>query len=187
MAKREPFHAAVLLSGGIDSAACVAFCLERGYHVEAMHFSYGQGAEKRELKSAQAIAKHYDVKLHRRRISNANKKQSGHIVGRNAFLLFGGLLEFPWKSGLIGIGIHAGTPYFDCAKEFINRTQSLFDGYSSGSIKISAPFLAWEKTQIWDFCASMNVPISLTYSCEFGNKPCGKCLSCRDLEVLRGK
>jgi len=162
MTKQQPIHVTMLLSGGIDSAACTAFFIKQGYSVEALHFSYGQAATKKEYESAQAIAKHYGIKLRHCRLTNAGKKQNGHIVGRNAFLLFSALLEFSSQSGLIGIGIHAGTPYFDCAKGFIDRMQLVFDGYSDGRIKISAPFLTWEKPLIWDFCANMNVPIPLT-------------------------
>ena len=184
----EAARVIVLLSGGLDSTACTAFFVERGYHVEAMHFDYGQAAAHMELTSAQAIAKHYAIKLHYHQLSNPGRKNAGYIVGRNAFLLFAALLEFPWDSGLIGIGVHSGTPYFDCTKDFTEGVQGLFDRYSSGRARISAPFLTWEKPSIWDFCTSSKVPVSLTYSCESGSRePCGKCSSCKDLEVLRGR
>jgi 7-cyano-7-deazaguanine synthase len=181
-------HVLVLLSGGVDSAACAAFFVERKYHVEAMHLDYGQAAAEMEFNAAHAIAEHYTIKLHYHRLSDPQRKNVGHIVGRNAFLLFAALLEFPWDSGLIGIGIHTGTPYFDCTKDFTERVQRLFDAYSDGRIRISAPFLMWEKPRIWDFCMSSKVPVSLTYSCEAGSRePCGECSSCKDLEVLHGK
>jgi 7-cyano-7-deazaguanine synthase len=178
----------VLLSGGLDSAACADFFVEREYHVEAIYFDYGQASAKMEFTAAQAIAKHYSIKLHHHRFSSARQKEAGHIVGRNAFLLFAALLEFPWDTGLLGIGIHAGTPYFDCTNDFTERIQRIFDGYSNGRIRISAPFLSWEKPRIWDYCLNAKVPVSQTYSCESGSqKPCGKCASCKDMEVLRGQ
>ena len=178
----------VLLSGGLDSAACANFYVGREYHVEAMHFDYGQPGAEMEFKSAQAIAKHYAIKLHRYRLPNARQKGVGHIVGRNAFLLFAALLEFPWDAGLLGIGIHTGTPYFDCTNEFTERIQHIFDGYSNGRIKISAPFLTWDKPRIWDYCLTAKVPVSQTYSCESGSQvPCGICASCKDMEVLHGQ
>ena len=184
----SPARVFVLLSGGVDSAACAGFFLQRNHHVEAIHLDYGQAAADSEYASAQAIAKHYEVKLHYHRMTDASRKGAGQIVGRNAFLLFSALLEFPWDVGLLGLGVHAGTQYFDCASEFIERAQRLFDSYTNGRIKISAPFLTWEKPQIWNFCLDAKVPLALTYSCESrSSEPCGQCSSCKDLEALRGR
>ncbi len=46
----------VCLSGGMDSCVCAALAA-RDYEVYAIHFSYGQRTEARELKSAQEIAR----------------------------------------------------------------------------------------------------------------------------------
>ncbi len=48
-------RAIVCLSGGMDSAVCAALAA-RDYDAYALHFSYGQRTERRELQSAQAIA-----------------------------------------------------------------------------------------------------------------------------------
>ena len=47
--------AVVCLSGGMDSAVCAAIAALK-YETYALHFSYGQRTEKRELQSARAIA-----------------------------------------------------------------------------------------------------------------------------------
>ena len=47
--------AVVCLSGGMDSCVCTALAA-REYEVYALHFSYGQRTEGRELRSAEAIA-----------------------------------------------------------------------------------------------------------------------------------
>jgi 7-cyano-7-deazaguanine synthase len=177
----------LLLSGGLDSTACADFFLRKKFHVEGVHFNYGQAAAEMEFASAQAIAKHYGIKLHYHQLLNARPKGSGPLVGRNAFLLFAALSEFPWEVGLIGIGIHSGTHYFDCTSAFTIQLQNIFDGYSNGRIRIAAPFLTWEKPRIWDYCVNEKIPISETYSCEIGSQePCGKCASCKDMEVLNG-
>jgi 7-cyano-7-deazaguanine synthase len=49
-------RAVVCLSGGMDSCVCAALAT-RDYEVYAIHFSYGQRTEARELKSAQEIAR----------------------------------------------------------------------------------------------------------------------------------
>jgi 7-cyano-7-deazaguanine synthase len=53
--------AVVCLSGGMDSCVCTALAA-RDYDVYALHFSYGQRTEGRELMSAQGIAREVGVK-----------------------------------------------------------------------------------------------------------------------------
>ena len=48
-------RAVVCLSGGMDSAVCAAIAA-REYETYALHFSYGQRTEERELQAARAIA-----------------------------------------------------------------------------------------------------------------------------------
>jgi 7-cyano-7-deazaguanine synthase len=49
-------RAVVCLSGGMDSCVCAALAA-RDYEVFAVHFSYGQRTEARELRSAQEVAR----------------------------------------------------------------------------------------------------------------------------------
>jgi 7-cyano-7-deazaguanine synthase len=49
-------RAVVCLSGGMDSCVCAALAA-RDYEVYAIHFSYGQRTEARELKSAEDVAR----------------------------------------------------------------------------------------------------------------------------------
>ncbi len=53
--------AVVCLSGGMDSCVCTALAA-RDYDVYAVHFSYGQRTEARELRSAEAIAESVGVR-----------------------------------------------------------------------------------------------------------------------------
>jgi 7-cyano-7-deazaguanine synthase len=90
-----------------------------------------------------------------------------------------------FKSGLIATGIHSGTNYIDCTPNFISSLQRVINIYSGGEIILAAPFLNWNKLDIWNYCKIKNVPYKITYSCEMGLKqPCGKCLSCKDLTKL---
>jgi 7-cyano-7-deazaguanine synthase len=52
----------VLLSGGLDSAANLAFCAERDEPVLALTVDYGQRAFEPELRAARALSAHYGVK-----------------------------------------------------------------------------------------------------------------------------
>src|ERR1700742_2732049 len=49
-------RAVLCLSGGMDSCVCAALAA-RDYEVYAVHFSYGQRTEARELQSAQEVAR----------------------------------------------------------------------------------------------------------------------------------
>ena len=48
--------AVLCLSGGMDSSVCAALAA-RDYEVYALHFSYGQRTEARELEAAQEVAR----------------------------------------------------------------------------------------------------------------------------------
>lgn len=56
--------AVVLLSGGLDSATCVAIAREAGFVVYALSFSYGQ-RHSVELEAADRVAKHLGVAEHK--------------------------------------------------------------------------------------------------------------------------
>ncbi len=175
----------VLLSGGIDSTACVAFYREMGFPVYGVFIDYGHVAARHEALAAQAVASYYRVPLLELKWSGLREKHHGLILGRNAFLLFGTLMELPEEARILAIGIHSGTDYFDCTASFIRRIQSMFDSCTGGKVQVGTPFLTWKKSDIWAFCRRQGVPLELTYSCECGlDQPCGKCISCSDLEVL---
>jgi len=175
----------ILLSGGIDSTACLAFYLKQNCHVECFHISFGQPASRNERLAATRVARHYDVPLTVLRWSGSEPFTAGEIVGRNAFFLFGALVEIRHRSGILATGIHAGTPYFDTTPNFLTSLQAVFDGYCDGRIRLAAPFIGWSKDEIYLYCKSESIPIDLTYSCEEGlDRPCGTCLSCEDRRLL---
>lgn len=178
-------HVLVLLSGGIDSTACTAFYLTQRFSVCALFFDYGQPSARRESDAASAICRHYGIPLEKIVCSGFGQWSGSYIPGRNAFLLHAALMVFKHTTGIIAIGVHSGTPYYDCSEQFIRHMQSSFDLYTDGRVSIGAPFVQWNKRDIWDYCRSKEVPIQLTYSCELGREqPCGQCLSCKDLEAL---
>jgi 7-cyano-7-deazaguanine synthase len=175
----------VLLSGGIDSAACVAFYKAQGRRVSALHVDYGQAARRKEKTSATAIAAYMQVPLRVVTVRGVGVRLEGEVVGRNAFLLTLALQEGGTLSQLIALGIHAGTQYCDCSAEFINLMNTLLGFQTDGRVQVGAPFVTWTKRQVWDYSKLNGIPISLTYSCERGSEvPCGECLSCKDVRRL---
>lgn len=179
-------RALILLSGGIDSAACLAFYRELGHSTEAIFVDYGQPAAIAERTSADAISAYYSTPLHSVTCRSEPLALKGEIPGRNAFLVLGAVLFNPKHSGMIALGIHRGTSYYDCQDLFLDDMSRILSGYSDGRIKLAAPFLSWTKDMIWSYCLQHNVPVDLTWSCEVSStEACGTCLSCRDLEALR--
>ena len=72
------------------------------------------------------------------------------------------LMNFSFKNGVIAIGLHKVPNYPDCDEYFVRKIQSIFDIYAEGTIQIGAPFLNFNKSQIWKFCQDGNVPLHLT-------------------------
>jgi 7-cyano-7-deazaguanine synthase len=172
----------VLSSGGIDSTGCIKFFKKMKFDVEAMFFDYGQISRRNEYKAVTDVANYFKVRLWVTKIKAETEFSNGLIQGRNAVFYFSGLMNFKWKSGLIASGIHKGTPYYDCSDSFLKDIQRIFDGYSNGTVKASAPFLMFSKKEIWNYCKNEKVPLKLTYSCELGlTQPCGVCDTCKDL------
>ena len=175
----------VLLSGGVDSAACVDFYIEFGRPSCGLFIDYGQPASRNEAKSAKAIADYYSIPLLYSKWEGHTTKTSGFINGRNSFLITAALMERPVTISVIAIGIHSGTVYQDCSKHFLTKMQNIIDLYENGRIELSAPFIDFTKSEIYSYCIERRVPIELTYSCESGDPtPCGECLSCKDREML---
>jgi 7-cyano-7-deazaguanine synthase len=178
-------HAMVLLSGGMDSAACVHYYISLGYSVDALHVNYGQRASGMESQSALQIADRYGICLRSISFDSSLKYGPGVIPGRNAFLLLAALLACPGFRGIISMGIHAGTPYYDCGDRFVRALRVIVSEYTDGETVLDFPFLRWTKSMIFDYCTSSGVPLSLCYSCERGSTiPCGTCSSCKDMEAL---
>ena len=185
-AGNSPRLATVLMSGGIDSAACAHHLHNAGFAVEGLFINYGQAAARLEEKAVSAIATYLGIKLRKVSLDGGGRYGSGELVGRNAFLIFTALFVTAGRPGLLGVGIHAGTPYYDCSEGFLATLGKLVAEHTDGRVGLLAPFATWTKKDVYDFFVSGPLPIALTYSCEAGTEPpCGSCASCRDREALR--
>ena len=170
----------ILLSGGIDSAACVDFYKKLRRPICALHVEYGQSSAAQERHAAERIAAHYDLPLHRRRLALASIKFQGEIRGRNAFLVLTAIMECPASIRAIALGIHLGTGYADCSGDFLNALNRLIQAHGY-ALEVLAPFVSWCKEDVLSYCARRRVPLHLTYSCEAGGDvPCTRCRSCLD-------
>jgi 7-cyano-7-deazaguanine synthase len=184
MANEHP-KVVVLLSGGMDSAACVHFFTDQDYDVRGLFIDYGQAAAGPEREAAADVARHFDIQLSQFQCKGSVYLGAGEIRARNAFLVMAAAMWVPLPSFSIALGIHAGTPYVDCSEQFLSMANALLDAYTDGSVKCAAPFLDWSKGAIFTYCQRYGVPVELTYSCEAGSRPtCGVCSSCLDRRAL---
>lgn len=173
----------VLASGGLDSSTLLALSKKSDPNVTALFIDYGQAAAAAELEAIYSVSTTLALSAKIVRYQGRTFG-AGEIRGRNAFLLHVALLELGLASGSVLIGIHAGTPYWDCSAEFVEVMQKTFDLHTKGRVRIGAPFIDWNKADIHALAIDLGVPIDRTYSCEAASTPCGNCNSCLDRLAL---
>lgn len=178
--------ALVLMSGGIDSMCCAHFLKERGSTVTALFVDYRQSAVSDEILASKAVCELLGVPLKSICVSHELDLSAGEIRGRNLLLVSLGYFSFSEaSSGLIGLGIHDGTLYGDCTAKFIEELNTVLGFLSDGRYQITAPFVNWHKSEVYQYAIQNKLPINATYSCEKGGvMPCGRCLSCQDRRII---
>jgi 7-cyano-7-deazaguanine synthase len=179
-------HATVLMSGGIDSAACAAFLINQGLKVSAVFVDHGQAAANFERIAVRSLAAILKIEVQELALTGAAPFGSGELVGRNAFLVFSAIFATRARSSRIALGLHAGTQYYDCSPAFIETINRAVAEHTDNVVQVVAPFLEWTKRDVYDYFVQVGLPIELTYSCESGGMPtCGSCASCQDRKALQ--
>jgi 7-cyano-7-deazaguanine synthase len=202
-------RAAVLLSGGLDSATALAWARERGYDCHALSVSYGQ-RHAAELDAAGQVARSLGAVAHRilqvdlgalggsaltdPAIPVPESPSSGipvtYVPARNTVLL---ALALAWAEVLgarhIVLGVNAVdySGYPDCRPEFIDAFAHLARvatraGVEGRSLQLHAPLLYWSKARIIQEGTRLGVDYALTVSCyqaDAHGRACGRCESCR--------
>jgi 7-cyano-7-deazaguanine synthase len=179
-------HATVLMSGGIDSAACAAFLMSQGLEVSALFVDYGQAAVEFERVAVRSLAAALKIEVRELALTGTAQSGAGELVGRNAFLVFAALFVTRARSCRIAMGLHAGTPYYDCSPAFVDAINRAVAEHTDKAVQVIAPFIEWTKRDVYDYFVQTKLPIELTHSCESGGAPtCGMCASCQDRKVLQ--
>ena len=207
--ERQDIKAVVVLSGGQDSATCLALAIKKfgRDHVAAITFNYGQ-RHALETKFAKALAKRFGIARHkvvrldfyRHLTSNALMnddiaiaKRKGAscpttvVEGRNAiFLLSAGI----WAKELGATEIYTGVSeadysgYPDCRAAFIRAQQKTMRLAMEWPFRIVTPFMHMTKADEWSLADSLGILDIIkneTLTCYNGipGTGCGKCPACK--------
>ncbi len=201
--------AVILLSGGLDSATCLAIAAEAGYDCYCLSVNYGQ-RHNTELDAARKIAKmlkassHKIVQIDLRSIggsaltddSIAVPESEGYgipvtyVPARNSIMLS---LAMGWAEVLeaqaIFVGVNAVdySGYPDCRPEFIEAFQSLANvatktAVEGNYLRIETPLIDITKAEIIKTGYRLGVDYSATVSCyqaDLQGRACAVCDSCR--------
>lgn len=176
----------VLLSGGIDSAACAAYYRVLGCDVHCIWVDYGQPARVPEERAAERVSSHLAVSLQKVIITGLKwrhvGRDSSELTARNLSLIALAANTFPFTSGLISLGIHDDCHYVDCMKPFQSQADALVSLLTHGLIRCDFPLKELSKVEVVQYAISRGLGPSVTYSCqEGGDAPCGMCASCIDI------
>lgn len=201
-------RAIVLLSGGLDSATCLAWASQR-FECTALCFDYGQ-RHVSEMISAGRLASSFDVPLQTIRLGlgelggsaltdhSIELPQSGepsddipvtYVPARNTlFLSYAlALAEVRGASNIV-IGVNAVdySGYPDCRPEFIQAFEHMANlatraQVEGGKLQILTPLIELSKSQIIKLGVELGVDYAKTVSCyqaDEDGRACGQCDSC---------
>jgi len=192
----------VLLSGGADSAVCLALAKRVFERVHTLSFFYDQKHQK-ELISAGNLSAHYGTLHHvfeapslgaihglRPQDSVALDDNPDYNLiprtwkpGRNMiFLAYAGALAHETGSHIVTIGAHQEDypGYPDCREQFLMYMGRAMEDAIAMPIAIWAPLLRMTKYEIIKTGLRLDVPFKYTWSCYAGReKACGECDACK--------
>ena len=190
----------VLLSGGMDSATCLALAAKEGGPLYALTVRYGQRHD-RELRSARALARRFRARQHavvslpigalldssltnRGRSVPLRRTPSGkipttYVPARNTILL-SIALGFAESHGadtlMIGANAIDYSGYPDCRPPFLRAFERLARLATKAGVegrlrfRVRAPLLHRTKADIVRWGERLRVPWELTWSCYLGGR-----------------
>ena len=201
--------AIVLVSGGLDSATCLAIAKSEGFACYALSFDYGQRSGS-ELEAAKRIAAGAGVQDHKvislgmdalggsaltdTDIDVPEQESEGipvtYVPARNTVFLAYGLA---WAEVLdadalfIGVNSLDYSGYPDCRPEYVEAFRKMMNlptkkGVEGGSIALETPLISLSKAEIIRKGTVLGVDYGATVSCyqaDTAGNACGVCDSCR--------
>jgi 7-cyano-7-deazaguanine synthase len=206
--------AVILVSGGLDSATCLAIAKQQGYTCYAISFDYGQRANSeldaaRRLAAAMGVEQHLVIPLGMGQLGgsaltdtnldvpeegvNGNEIPVTYVPARNTVFLSYAL---GWAevldAGAIFIGVNAldYSGYPDCRPAFIAAFEQMANlatraGVEGHPIKIEAPLIQMSKADIIRRGVACGVDYGLTVSCYQANSDGQACGRCDSCRLRR--
>ncbi|WP_407279013.1 7-cyano-7-deazaguanine synthase QueC [Aromatoleum evansii] len=189
----HPKRAVILLSGGLDSATCLAIARDMGFDTYALSVAYGQ-RHAAELAAARRVAASLGAREHR--VASVELGQFGgsaltdekipvpvegstagipvtYVPARNTVMLS---IALAWAEVLgandIFVGVNAVdySGYPDCRPEFIAAFETMANlatkvGIEGARLRIHAPLISLSKADIIHRGSALGVDYSQTVSC----------------------
>ena len=202
--------AIIILSGGIDSTTLCYKYLDESYKVYPLTINYGQKHFK-EIESAKKICENLGLISNIVDLSSIQKLLMGSaltdetvnipevpetkehyetlkstiVPNRNAILLsvaIGYAQSIGANNVLFGAHHSDRGVYPDCRKEFVTAFETAEKlANDNEKLKIDAPFVDLNKSEIVRLGHDLSVPYQDTWSCYVGGEThCGVCSSCRE-------
>ncbi|MEC7766711.1 MAG: 7-cyano-7-deazaguanine synthase QueC [Pseudomonadota bacterium] len=201
--------AIVLVSGGLDSATCLAIAKAQSYECYAISFEYGQRSRSelqaaKEIVAAAGIVEHKIFSLQMGELGSSaltdvhikvpEEESEGipvtYVPARNTVFLSYALA---WTEVLKGEAIFMGlnardySGYPDCRPEYVAAFQQLINlatkrSVEGGIIKLETPLIDLNKSEIIKIGLRLGVNYGNTVSCyqaDESGRACGRCDSCR--------
>lgn len=171
----------LLLSGGIDSATLCALAKSRGYYVHALTFDYAQ-TNSFEIGIAKSIADKLNVAQFDVQRISISRIESDYIPARNiVFLAIGVSVAIKTQSTEVWIGSCASDIMPDSQQSFLTSFEKAIQKGIKEKIKIVAPFIRLNKSEVIRTCFRLGLDPSELSSCYYPNEKgeaCGKCGAC---------
>lgn len=199
----------VLLSGGIDSTACLALAVSQvgPEQVTAASVLYGQKHTK-EIMNAQRVAQYFKVKhklinlkgvMGIGGLSDADSEvpevayedlphgiSPTYVPFRNGLMLsaLASIAMSDEDARSVMYGAHAedaeNDAYPDCSEDFVYAMAEAIHIGTYEQVELEAPFVTWTKAEVIYRMDRLSAPWHLTWSCyKGGDKHCGVCSTCR--------
>ncbi len=205
--------AVVLLSGGLDSATCLAIAKSEGYECHALTFDYGQRHDT-ELASAKVIAEKFgafdniSIKIDLTKWGGSALTSSSidvpdagetkgipvtYVPARNTIFLS---FAVAWAETLgardifIGVNSVDYSGYPDCRPQFIEAFEKCANLGTKATdegwaFKIHAPLQSKNKAEIIKMGTGLGIDYSITHSCYNPDNKGSACGKCDSCELRR--
>jgi len=201
--------AVVLLSGGMDSATCLAIASHEGYECHTLACDYGQ-RHRLELEMAERQSQAFKAAAHQVVLvdlaaiggsaltSSLNVPKDGvfdaipitYVPARNLVFLSIGLAQaevIAAQNLFIGANQVDYSGYPDCRRPFIEAFENTANlatrmGTEGSRIRVHAPLMDMDKAQIVKTGLGLGVDFKNTHTCydpDDAGRACGRCPACR--------